>query len=274
MIDFFNAQKRYIGESCLKYSIKEEKDYLQIESKILSLLYSNNILCPVIIDTGSRNGFSYILMETIKGDCLSNKIIDIKIANLVFDAIHQHESVLLDNIEILKQLGLFSDLSKEIDFESKLVSFLQKITPNFTIKKQLDFLNHHLNQPDVIAKRRIITDRSAENIFIDENNQLIMIDFSTVRIGTQFENWIQFIDCPHAKFSCTKKGLFDLLFEKMSMQKDDINLYYVSAIYVNLLQGIFTHKKDRQLSTQYINNVNTYFQKFTKKKGVLIEINH
>ncbi len=185
LIDFFDAQKRYIGESCLKYSIKEEKDYLQIESKILDLLYSNNILCPVIIDTGSRNDFSYILMETIKGDCLSNKIIDIKIANLVFDAIHQHESVLLDNIEILKQLGLFSDLSKEIDFESKLVNFLQKFMPNFTIKKQLDFLNHHLNQPDVIAKRRIITDRSAENIFIDENNQLIMIDFSTVRIGTR-----------------------------------------------------------------------------------------
>lgn len=273
LIDFYNSEKRHVGEVCLKYSANKEK-YLQIEFEILSLLYSNNISCPRVIDSGFQNNFSYLLMEVVKGDCLSDKMIDIQIAESVLNAIYKHEMILLNNVQTLQQSELLSDLDKEIDFKNKLINFLQKFTPNFTVKNSLDFLNSHLNHPDIITKRKIITDRSAENVFIDENNQVIMIDFSTVRVGTQFDNWIQFTDCPTTEFSCTKKELIDLFFGKNNLQEKEKDSYYVSAIYTNLLQGIFTHKKDRQLSMRYINNVNDYFQKFTKEKGVLIEIIH
>jgi len=101
-----------------------------------------------------------------------------------------------------------------------------------------------------------------------------MIDFSTVRIGTQFDNWIQFIDDPRAKFSCSKKELIKMFFRKNNSDKDVINYYYVASIYTNLLQGIFTYQKNPTLSMQYINNANSAFEKFTKKKGVLIGTGH
>jgi len=212
-------------------------------------------------------------MEVIKGEGVDSRVLDIQTAELILDIIQVHESVLLDNLDILKTSDEKFDLDKEVDFDNKLSSFLKNFTPHFKIKNSYRFLNEYLNSLDVI-KKTIITDRSADNIFIREDGQIIMIDFSTVRIGTQFDNWIQFIDDPRAKFSCSKDALVKKFFVKNNLNEDKINHYHVASVYTNLLQGIFTYQKNPTLSMQYINNTNSAFADFTKKKGVLIDTGH
>lgn len=275
IIDFYNAQTKFLGKACLKYSSEiEHKNRLKIESDILEILNSKGVRCPKLIDTGiKREGNPFILMEAIKGDEVDGRVLDIQKAELILDIIQVHESVLLDNLDILKLSDEKLDLDKEVDFEKKLSSFLKRFTPHFRIKNSYSFLNEYLNNLDII-KKTITTDRSADNIFIGEGGQIIMIDFSTVRIGTQFDNWIQFIDDPRAKFSCSKEELMKMLLAKSNLNEDTINYYYIASIYTNLLQGIFTYQKNPVLSIQYINNANNAFTNFIKKKGVLIDTGH
>lgn len=275
IIDFYNTQTEFLGKACFKYSSDiEHGDRLKMESDILEILNSKGVICPKLIDAGiNREGTPFILMEVIKGDRVDSRVLDIQTAKLILDTIQAHESVLLNNVNILKMSDEKLDLDKEVDFENKLSSFLKHFTPHFKVKDSYSFLNEHLNNLGII-KRTIITDRSTDNIFIGEDGQIIMIDFSTVRIGTQFDNWIQFIDDPRAKFSCTKDALVKMFFAKSNLNEDMINHYYVASIYTNLLQGIFTYQKNPTLSMRYINNANSAFANFTKKKGVLIDTGH
>ena len=275
LVNFYDARKILLGKACLKYSSEQErKNKLQMESNILNILNLSGIVCPKIIDAGStKEGMPFIIMEAIKGKSASDCVLDIRIAELILDTIQSHESSLLDNLKTLQLSEGNLNVHQKIDFENKLKGFLRDFTPAFVIKDSYAFLNNYLNDLDVI-KKSIVTDRSADNIFIGENNQIIMIDFSTVRIGAQFDNWIQFIDDPRARFSCAKEELIRLFFEKNHLQEKVMDFYYASSIYTNLLQGIFTYQKNPTLSMQYINNVNDAFKKFTKKKGVLIDIDH
>lgn len=274
IIDFYNVQTKLLGKICLKYSSEiDPKNKLKMESDILEVLNSRGVMCPKLINTGiNREDKPFILMEAIKGDGVNDRVLDIQTAELILDIIQVHESVLSDNLDILKFYDEKLDLGKEVDFENKLASFLKHFTPHFRVKNSYGFLNEYLNNLDII-KKTVVTDRSADNIFIGEGGQIIMIDFSTVRIGTQFDNWIQFIDDPRAKFSCSKEELLKMFFAKNNLSEDIINYYYVASIYTNLLQGIFTYQKNPALSIQYINNANSAFVNFTKK-GVLIDASH
>lgn len=270
-INFYNAQKVLLGKVCLKYTFKHE-NRLQTESVILNLLEANNILCPKVIDIGlNKEGIPFILMEVINTQNASNCLINIQTSELILNIIQQHELVLTNNLDAVGLSKDNLDSNKKIDFEKKLTGFLNDFTPQFMIKESCSFLNSYLNNPGMV-QRTIVTDRSVDNIFIGDNNQIIMIDFSTVRIGTQFDNWIQFIEDPRAKFSCSKEELIKLFFLKNNLSEGQLDFYYVSSIYTNLLQGIFTHQKNPKLSLQYINSANEAFMKFSKKKGVLIDI--
>lgn len=275
VIDLRNAQAKSLGKACLKYSSGvEHKNKLKIESKILEILNSNGVRCPKLINEGTnREGIPFILMGAVGGAGVDSHVLDIQTSESILDAIQVHESVLLNNLNILKMSDERLDLDREVDFENKLSYFLKHFTPHFKVKNSCSFLNEYLNNPDII-KKTIITDRSVDNIFIGEDNQITMIDFSTVRIGTQFDNWIQFIDDPRAKFSCSKDDLIKMFFIKTYLNEDMINHYYVASIYTNLLQGIFTYRKNPTLSIQYINNANCAFMNFFKKKGVLIDTGH
>lgn len=277
LIDFFDDRKNLIGDVCLKYSLKlEKKEGLQVEFNILNILRANNIFCPSVIDANFSNeqNSPYILMETVKGKNVNDHDLDIQEAESILDAIQLHELVLRNNLQTPQLLSSIPDLHKEIDFEDKLSNLLSIFTPGFITKDSFDFLNHYLNNPEAIKKRIIVTDRSVENIFIGRDNQIIMVDFSTIRVGTQFDNWIQFIDDPRITFSCSKEDLISLFFKKNNLQKKELNSFYASSIYTNLLQGIFTYQKNPQLGIGYINNANNSFKKLTKKKSVLIDIGH
>lgn len=277
LIEYYDIKKKFVGEICLKYSIDRKKiKSLKIESGILDVLYLNNILCPKVIDTGFKdeNDSTYIIMETVKGESVNNRVLNIDDAEKILDIIKSHEAVLLKNLQLLQIAGFTQDIYQEIDFEKKVLGFIKNFTPNFFIRDSYNFLNSRLNNTNVIKQRVIITDRSAENMFIDRNNKISMIDFSTVRIGTKFDNWIQFIDDPRAKFSCTKEELVRLFFKKNNLQESEKDFYYAASIYTNLLQGIFTYKKDSKLSMKYLKNVNYCFRKLINKKGVLIDISH
>lgn len=275
VVNFYDARKMLLGRACLKYSHgQERKNKLRIESNILTILNSDGIACPKIIDIGSYDeGTPFIFMEVIEGKSVSDCMLDIQVAELILDAIRSHELSLLDNLRTLQLSKENLNVHQKIDFEKKLEDFLRDFTPDFVIKDSYGFLNNYLNDPNVI-KKSIVTDRSADNIFIGENNQIVMVDFSTVRIGTQFDNWIQFIDDPRARFSCSKEELIKLFFKKNHLQEGVMGFYHASSIYTNLLQGIFTYQKNPILSMQYINNANDAFEKFTKKKGVLIDIDY
>lgn len=273
IISFYNTKKVLLGKACLKYSL-EQRDKLQLESTILSVLKSNNIVCPVVIDSVLDTIDSpSILMEVVSGTLASDLLLNPLTAESVLDTIQAHESILKDNLGALQAVNEVIDLEKEIDFEKKLIDYFEKFAPHFKIMSSFNFFNNYLNDFNII-KRSIVTDRSADNIFIGENNKIIMIDFSTLRIGTQFDNWIQFIDDPRVKFSCSKEELKKLFFRKNNLPKSILDFYYVASVYTNLLQGIFTYKKNPELSMQYINNANDAFEKFNKKKGVLIDISH
>ncbi|MDD4354130.1 MAG: hypothetical protein PHN56_06780 [Candidatus Nanoarchaeia archaeon] len=275
IIDFYNTKTELLSRACLKYSSDiEHGDRLKIESEILRILTSKDVACPKLINTGiDRKGNLFILMEAVEGDRANSRMLDIKMAESILDIIKAHESVLSDNLNILKSFNEKLNLDKEVDFENKLSSFLKRFTPHLNVKNSYGFLNKYLNDLSVI-KKTIITDRSADNIFINENGHVSMIDFSTVRIGTQFDNWIQFIDDPRAKFSCSKEELILMFFRKNNFNEDVINYYHAASIYTNLLQGIFTYQKNPELSMQYIDNANSAFESFTKKKGVLIDSSH
>lgn len=272
-ISFYDNQKVFLGKVCLKYSSKhEDKDRLQTESVILNLLAVNNIACPKIIDTGlDKKGTPFILMESINSDNASNCVIDTKTSELILNTIQQHELLLINNLDSLEFSKDSFNSNKKIDFVKKLIGFLKDFTPQFVIKDSLSFLDDYLNNTDSIS-RSIVTDRSVDNLFIGDNNKITMIDFSTVRIGTQFDNWIQFAEDPRGRFSCSREELVKLFFLKNNLSESELDFYYVSSIYTNLLQGIFTYQKNPKLSKQYVNNANESYMKFRKKKGVLIDI--
>ncbi len=272
-ISFYDTKKVLLSTVCLKSSFKRE-DKLETESTILNLLKANNIRCPKIINSGhNKKEESFILMEAINTKNMHDCIVDIRASEEVLNTIQQHELVLTNNVNLLKFFKYNLNSHKKIDFKEKLVSFLKEYIPKFKIKESLAFLNYHLNKPDFI-KRTIITDRSIDNVFFDNNNQITMIDFSMIRIGTQFDNWIQFTQDPRARFSCSQEELIKLFFKKNNLSKSKLNFYYVSSIYTNLLQGIFTYQKNQELSKKYIDNVNDIFMKFRKRKGVLIDIGY
>lgn len=275
LIDFYNTHQEFLGRACLKYSSDIEHGYrLEIESEILKILNPKGVACPRLINTGiNRECSRFVLMEAVEGERVDSHAIDIKTAESILNVIQTHESVLLDNLDKLKFSDGKLDLEREVDFEDKLAHFLKNFTPHLKVKNSYGFLNQYLNNLSVI-KKTVVTDRSADNIFVGENNRIIMIDFSTVRIGTQFDNWIQFINDPRAKFTCSKDELVMMFFNKNNLNENAMNYYYAASIYTNLLQGIFTYKKDPMQSMYYINNANSAFESFTKKKGVLIDNNH
>jgi len=277
LIDFYDEQKNFLSDVCLKYSLEKEKRRgLQTEFNILNILRANNVLCPSIMDANfsDERNLSYILMETIKGKRLDDHDVSIQEAESILDIIQSHESILLDNLQVLQSSAFISNLYQEIDFENKLSGFLLNFAPDFLIKDSFKFLNQYLNDIETLRKRAIVTDRSIENIFINKNNRIIMIDFSTVRVGTQFDNWIQFIDDPRITFLCAKEKLITLFFKKNGLSEKDLDSFYASSIYTNLLQGIFTYRKNFKLGSGYVNNANNSFKKLTKKKSMLIDISH
>lgn len=277
LIDLYNDQKKPAINICLKYSIGiKKREELKKEFILLDILHKNNMPCPAIIASNfsSKNNISYILLETVEGECVSNYQIDIQKAGLILDSIRIHESILLNNIKTFNSISIISNLHKKIDFEKKLLDFISNFAHNFIVKDSLNFLNKYLNNTDIRNNRTIITDRSAENIFINRDEKITMIDFSTIRIGTQFDNWIQFIDDPRITFLCSKNDLITLFFNKNSLSKNDTSYFYAASVHTNLLQGIFTYSQNPKLGTQYISNANDAFKRLTKRKGVLIDINH
>ncbi len=277
ILNFYDDYKNFLGDLCLKYSfMKEKKEGLCAEFNILNILYANNISCPSIIGANflDKQNLSYILMETIRGGNINGRNLNIQEAESILSTIKLHELILQDNLQTLQLLlPAISDLYKEIDFKNKLLNFLSIFTPDFIVRDSLDFFNYHFNSSETIKKRMIVTDRSVDNIFMGQDGKITIIDFSTIRIGTQFDNWIQFIDDPRITFSCSKEDLISLFFKKNSLSEKELNSFYVSSIYTNLLQGIFTYQKNPQLGIGYINNANNSFKKLTKKNGVLIDIN-
>lgn len=257
LVDFRGKEGNSLGSVCIKYSSDEKmQPGLAVEVKALGLLYLNKKICPMIVDTGvlEQEGTTYIVMETIRGNPVQSTELHIENMEVIFDLIQFHESILLKNAQDLGALSHIEDFHQETDFEKKIHMLLAKHVPDLTLEDSLNFLNPYLNDRRVIQKRTLVTDRSVENIFQNKNGKIVLIDFSTIRVGTQFDNWIQCIDDPRACFSCKKEELIELFFERNGLNKKDIGLFYAASVYTNLLQGIFTYKKNSKLGMSYFKN--------------------
>ncbi len=278
LVDFFDGNGNILGSVCLKYSLNEKlQSGLITEANILKILHSENInICPKIIDLDTlvESNITYIVMETANGNLINCLSLKIETMNKIFDLILFHESVLLEKASYLNSPSVVRDLHRKINFNNKITKLLTSFVPNFTIKNSLSFLNYYLNSKHAISQRAIVTDRSVENIFQNKNNDIILIDFSTIRVGTQFDNWIQFIDDPRASFSFPKEDLITILFERNKLNTKLVKLFYSASVYTNLLQGIFTYEKNPKLGINYFKNANKSFSMLKKKKGVLIDISH
>ena len=277
LIDFFDDEGELIGAFCLKYSEDDKnKSGLILEAKILKLLYSNKVGCPKLIHSGvlTQDNVSYIVTEVVRGTRVIDSCLDIEAAQIIFNVIKSHELILHNNIKTFDSLPIMKNLYQKIDFEKKISLLIKSFVPNLVINESLRFLNHYLNNKYMINGRTIVTDRTPENIFKDQNNNIILIDFSTIRIGSEFDNWIQFIDYPQLHHLCEEEDLFRLFFKNKNISIKNYNFFYTASIYTNLLQGIFTYNKNHKLGMRYFKNVNDSFEKLMKNKSVLIDFRH
>ena len=271
LVDFLDSNGSSLGNVCIKYSSNEKmKLGLTLEASILSLLYSRMRICPKLIDLSilKRNNVAYIVMETVKGTLINHSKLSIEKAVAVLNAIQFHERILLDNMQSLDTELVIKNLDKKIDFKKKILVVLKDFVPssNFLVNDSLSFLNYYLNNERIIKKRIIVTDRSAENIFQGQNGELTFIDFSTVRVGTQFDNLIQFVDDPRIKLTFKKEDLIEIFFKKNNLNAKDLEFFYASSVYTNLLQGIFTYVKNPKLGIKYFENANEAYTKLKNKK--------
>lgn len=277
LVDFFDNKGNFLSGACVKYSLGEKmKSGLALEANILSLLSLNKKICPKLLDSGilEQDNVSYIITEIIRGTLTNHSDLSIEKASLVLDVVQLHEAVLLDNIQIWDTASTFNDLYKKTDFKKKVTTFLTGFVPGSVINDSLSFLNYYLNHERTISRRVIVTDRSVENIFQNQNGDIVMIDFSTIRVGTQFDNWIQFIDDPRITLSCKKEDLVNLFFKRNKLNTKDLKFFYAASVYTNLLHGIFTYEKNPRLGINYFKNANESFMKLKNKKSTLIDISH
>lgn len=272
------SKKKLVGTLCLKYSFNKKGGAgLVLESNILKILRDGKTSVPEILGSGSLSklDFTYVLMESIRGTRVTDLNLNKKEINEVISNIQEHEKILNNNWKKFKNQYISEELYKKINFEKKISVYMHDYLPDFNVLNSLNFLNKYLNSKEVISERRIVTDRSTENIFLKkENREIVFIDFSTVRIGTKFDNLIQFIDDPLANFSCSKEKLVDIFFKKNNLKHSDLKLYYATSVYTNLLQGIFTYKKNHKLGINYFRNANDSFMKLRNKKSVLVDLRH
>lgn len=276
LIDFYNNHNKLIGNVCLKYCFGKEKiGRLKSEFNILKILKSSDILVPEVLSFNRflDIDFACIIMSIIDGKIFSDFNINISDAGRILSSIERIEKVLNKNINKIQNKKIILNLNKKIDFEKKLLIYIKNNIPNFTIISSLSFINKYLNSKSIMNKRVLVTDRSVVNIF-KRNSEFIFIDFSTIRIGTEFDNWIQFIDDPRAKLTCDKTKLIKIFFAKKNLKKNDIKYFYTASVYTNLLQGIFSYQNDHKLGISYFENANKSFMKLMNKKSVLIDVSH
>jgi hypothetical protein len=276
IVHFLDKKNILIGTICIKYSDLEIMNQgLVMETDVLNILHTNNIPCPVVISTGnlSSSHKPYIVMDVTNGRPAAEEIVDLDMASSVLRVIMQHEIVLHDHLKNIPSLSKFENIEKYIDYNEKIAFLMNTIVPTRKILESLDFLNEYLNDPYIMDHRILTTDRSNENIFFDKNGMVTLIDFSTLRIGSLFDNWIQFIDDPRAHFSCNYRELVELFFKTHTMSEMYMNHFYVASIYTNLLQGIFNYERNRKLAMSYFEKVNQAYSNLNNKKSMLIEIN-
>lgn len=272
-VNFYNSRNSCQKSICVKYSDDAKKiPGLILEFDILKLINLNQKnICPQIVDSNTLDelGITYIIIETIRGNPVNYRKVNTKISREILNLIQLHEKILSENRQYIKKPSIDENINKKIDYEKKMHLLLLGYSEYFTVKKPLKFLNYYLNNSQIIKHRKIVTDRSAENFVIGVDNNIKLIDFSTIRIGTEFDNWIQFIDDPRIKFSCTKSNLINMFFNK-NKKENNINYYYAASIYTNMLQGIFTFNRNPSLGKAYFNNVNSAYFKLKKTHERLI----
>jgi tRNA A-37 threonylcarbamoyl transferase component Bud32 len=277
LLNFYDKENNKLSKFCLKHSFGSDKEScLKNERDILKLLNLFDINSPKVI--GFRSSVDRftpcILMEFIQGHSVDKFKPSLNQVDLVIDKIIEHQLVIRNNLITPYSFISDRDLGAYIDFEMKVKTILASNIPNFTVHSSLGFLNDYLNDAKIIRERVVVTDRSAENIIFNNYNEVTLIDFSTLRVGTKFDNIIQFIDDPRTVLPVDKNILLKQLFNKFNFSKDEIKYYYVASIYTNLLQGIYTYSKNPKIAIDYIKNANLSFEKLINKKSVLIVINH
>lgn len=275
-IDFFNNTKEKIGSIFIKYNTQENErahDELLTEARILKLLGTHGINCPTLIGSGHIDvAASYLLLEEIEAYSIDVEQLSLDETIQIADSIDQHQTVLVKNLEKLRLRSIELNMYKHMDFEQKIHALLTEYVPSATLIQSLQFLNTYLNAELVIKNRSIVTDRSTGNILKNEDRGLVFIDFSTIRVGTRYDNWIQFIDDPRVNLCCPKEWIEATYFKKHELSREDIESYYAASIYTNLLQGIYTYQKSVSLGAAYLKNANESFVKLRNKKDVLIRL--
>lgn len=276
LLGFYNSRDNRYGSFCLKHCLSTEKELqLKKEVHVLRLLNSHNFKCPRVIGyKSSIDRFTpCILMECVSGLSLNKIKLSLTQVHLVIDKIVEHQLIIRNNLITLSSFISEDDFGEYIDYELKIKKYLENSNTGFGICNSLGFLNKYLNNKKVIDERVVVTDRSAENIILNDCEEIAFIDFSTLRIGTKFDNIIQFIDDPRISLPIDKELLVKKLFTKFGFSEIEIKYYYAASVYTNLLQGIFTHNKNPDIANDYIKNANIAFESLVNKKSVLIGIN-
>jgi len=269
-VDFYENEKHFLNSICIKYSSdKSEQSNLNLEAHILKELTTNTAnICPRIIDFGTVVGTNntFIIMSLVNGKPLSNVVISIQEAEKILDLILTHEKILLKDRVVLDHRSIINKLHEKIDYRKKILLLLGGLDNKFKISNSLRFLNYYLNHPSIIKHRKIITDRSSSNFLLEPDDRIKLIDFSTIRAGSIFDNWIQFIDDPRSEFSCSREQLIDLFFEKNN--KTSVKFFQAASVYTCLLQGIFSYKQNQKIGNAYFEKANKAYSLLKKNKVV------
>lgn len=206
------------------------KPFNRIEYDILQELYAfDRTLVPAVV----HHNKEFMFLTPAKGKPITK--CDKKTAELIIGKIKLHEN------------ALWNLSNNKIDFKVKVKRYLKENKIPFKINN-LDFLDH-LNEPEVRKHRVLCTDRVGRNIF-KSGKHITFIDFDAVRIGTEYDNILQFLDDPQIEFN----------FKVDSLLKPSLTLH-TARCYTNLLQGIFVYKRDKPLALAYFRNANRAYKK-------------
>lgn len=272
LVTFFDKKRNVLGRINVKFPINERAaDNLLLERHILSLLgpASSEPIVPKAVGSTVLENENYNLLEYVAGQPITGMSVDLVFAEKVLNSILTHEQILDKKFDTLQHFHAISNnLLRRINYSHKIGRAIQEHAPHLNLSAPLEFLNTLLNQKSELKNRKLITDRSGGNILVTKNNKIAFIDFSTVRIGTRFDNWVQFIDDPRISFSCSREQLIQLFFKKNDLihTHRELSLFHAASLYTNLMQSIFTHKKDPELSGAYLERANNAYTALTGKK--------
>jgi len=273
VVELFNRNVATATIAIKLFSQKNQENS-QIEYDIVTVLYSTKsfVAEPLFQYSGNESIPPYNIMEYVEGVVLSETPIVFVEGKKIIDLIRSHQEILQTHKTLFSGKSFYKNINNFIEYEKKIEQLANQYLTDVALVVVPTGINTLLNSMVIMNQRSIVTDRSSANCVRTLENEFYLIDFSTVRIGTIFDNFLQWLDDPKTLLTDTdREALVEYVQDSYTtITKDQ---YYAAALYTNFLQAVFNREGNKTISNLYIKKVNYYYQMLYKTKGILLDCN-